>query len=452
MNFYLAPQMNLMQPEFHDFGIGFGGRLIKKKWSALEDHHLSELVNYYGTNEWVQIASHMPGRNSRQCRERWKIRLNPDVVKGEWTAEEDELIMSLYNEKGNKWVTMSKALPRRTESDVRNRCYALERARRRETTSELTPLNTENTVQIENLSDTKSLPANNLQAASASSILNKHNNHKRNIKSESSEPPSFVSEHGLKRDNLMSSSNRPTSRSLPSDHPAKLFFMQQHQQQQQRLLNHALLSQSAAGMSGGMSAMPGPLTDNSVYLDQLYRIESMNAFAANQYQPQLPLQHQQGFSDYGMVYPPMHNIPPHIAYGIESCAAYDPSVLVSLQQYSGVGNATDGSFSPMPMTDMMNQPTTNNMMSLIQMNHHHLQQQQFQMMASSPTTFIEDNSATSATGMGGAGAGVGNMYSYNMTSQPSAHAHSGFSAAHQAGGYGDRSEGHSSSKKKSKRH
>ena len=40
------------------------------KFNEEEDARLRELVNEYGDSSWIQIAAPMPGRNSRQCRER----------------------------------------------------------------------------------------------------------------------------------------------------------------------------------------------------------------------------------------------------------------------------------------------------------------------------------------------------------------------------------------------
>lgn len=39
------------------------------------------LVNQYGPRKWSAIASHLPGRVGKQCRERWQNHLRPDVNK-----------------------------------------------------------------------------------------------------------------------------------------------------------------------------------------------------------------------------------------------------------------------------------------------------------------------------------------------------------------------------------
>jgi hypothetical protein len=43
---------------------------IKGTWSWEEDAKITDLVQIYGANKWSFIASHVPGRIGKQCRER----------------------------------------------------------------------------------------------------------------------------------------------------------------------------------------------------------------------------------------------------------------------------------------------------------------------------------------------------------------------------------------------
>ena len=52
----------------------------KRKWSRDEDDNLYDLVITYGANSWSNISSKLPGRNSKQCRERWNQQLNPGQI------------------------------------------------------------------------------------------------------------------------------------------------------------------------------------------------------------------------------------------------------------------------------------------------------------------------------------------------------------------------------------
>lgn len=41
------------------------------RWTPQEDAQLTQLVQQLGEGNWIRIATQMPGRSNRQCRERW---------------------------------------------------------------------------------------------------------------------------------------------------------------------------------------------------------------------------------------------------------------------------------------------------------------------------------------------------------------------------------------------
>ncbi|KAK8884853.1 hypothetical protein M9Y10_043974 [Tritrichomonas musculus] len=96
-----------------------------KKWSKEEDEKLKKLVEEFGVNDWRHLAKKMEGRNSRQCRERYQYYLNPSLIRGQWTREEDELIISLRNNLGPQWMKISKYFEHRTDAMIKNRFHFL---------------------------------------------------------------------------------------------------------------------------------------------------------------------------------------------------------------------------------------------------------------------------------------------------------------------------------------
>jgi hypothetical protein len=90
---------------------------------------LKNLVNN-GFKNWGKLALHMPGRTSKQCRERWCHHLDPAVKKEEFTADEDFLLLSLQSRFGNRWASISRMMPGRTENSVKIRFKSLEKAMR----------------------------------------------------------------------------------------------------------------------------------------------------------------------------------------------------------------------------------------------------------------------------------------------------------------------------------
>ena len=60
----------------------------RKPWSEEEDGRLRALVQEHGMQQWAQIAQSMPGRNGKQCRERWHNQLDNCLTRDTWTEEE----------------------------------------------------------------------------------------------------------------------------------------------------------------------------------------------------------------------------------------------------------------------------------------------------------------------------------------------------------------------------
>ncbi|KAL1543502.1 transcription factor MYB3R-5-like [Salvia divinorum] len=94
--------------------------LVKGPWSKEEDVILIELVERSGGKKWSEIAEQLPGRTGKQCRERWNNHLKPEINKAAWTDEEERTLINAHAEYGNKWSILAKLLPGRTENSVKN--------------------------------------------------------------------------------------------------------------------------------------------------------------------------------------------------------------------------------------------------------------------------------------------------------------------------------------------
>lgn len=115
-------------------------------WSEIEDQKLKNIVQRKiselrteenpepdNTNAfpWGAISLRMTGRTPKQCRERWRNKLNPTIKQTPWTISEDITLMDMHSKLGNRWVLLASLLPGRTENSVKTRFKSIVRAKRR---------------------------------------------------------------------------------------------------------------------------------------------------------------------------------------------------------------------------------------------------------------------------------------------------------------------------------
>lgn len=97
------------------------------KFTQEDDELLRSLVADKKSIDWYEVSLMMPGRNPRQCRERWTNYLCPTLNTSEWTQEEDNLLREKVGLLGKKWVKISRFFHNRTDQMCKNRFNILER-------------------------------------------------------------------------------------------------------------------------------------------------------------------------------------------------------------------------------------------------------------------------------------------------------------------------------------
>ena len=90
-------------------------------FSPEEDVLLTNLIKNFGSENWEFLASFLPRRNARQCKERWRMFLSPDIKNGPWSKEEDQLLIDLVTKNGPKWTKLIKYFTGRSECNIKNR-------------------------------------------------------------------------------------------------------------------------------------------------------------------------------------------------------------------------------------------------------------------------------------------------------------------------------------------
>lgn len=103
--------------------------LVKGHWSKEEDDYLLQIMKDYepGKWNWAKISLKIPGRNAKQCRERWFLNLDPSINRGPWTEQEDAMLLYYHKEYNGRWSLIAKELEGRTENSVKTRFHSLQR-------------------------------------------------------------------------------------------------------------------------------------------------------------------------------------------------------------------------------------------------------------------------------------------------------------------------------------
>jgi myb proto-oncogene protein len=92
------------------------------KWTLEDDNLLTELATsfYDQPKKWNIIAKSFQNKTPAECRHRYRT-IQPGIVKGPWTEDEDKLLISLVETHGRKWSIISEIMHSRSGKQVRER-------------------------------------------------------------------------------------------------------------------------------------------------------------------------------------------------------------------------------------------------------------------------------------------------------------------------------------------
>ena len=92
-------------------------------WDESEDERLADWVSKHGPRNWAKCAKVVTRRTGKQCREHWNNKLNNNIKKGDWTSEDDLLILKFYK-KYQSWKKIIPIFENRTENSIKNRFFS----------------------------------------------------------------------------------------------------------------------------------------------------------------------------------------------------------------------------------------------------------------------------------------------------------------------------------------
>ncbi|GAQ89166.1 Myb domain protein [Klebsormidium nitens] len=111
-----------------DEEVGLGGSTIgpdglkRGPWTKEEDAMLADYVQRFGPKDWssVPMKTGLVNRCGKSCRLRYVNHLRPNLKKEAFSDDEEQMVIHLQAQLGNKWAAIAAQMPGRTDNEIKN--------------------------------------------------------------------------------------------------------------------------------------------------------------------------------------------------------------------------------------------------------------------------------------------------------------------------------------------
>ncbi|WOH08743.1 hypothetical protein DCAR_0728190 [Daucus carota subsp. sativus] len=130
-------------------------KLRKGLWSPEEDDKLMHYMLSNGQGCWSDVARNAGlQRCGKSCRLRWINYLRPDLKRGAFSPQEEDLIIHFHSLLGNRWSQIAARLPGRTDNEIKNFWNSTIKKRLKNSSSSSTPNTSDSSIEPKEISTT----------------------------------------------------------------------------------------------------------------------------------------------------------------------------------------------------------------------------------------------------------------------------------------------------------
>ncbi|XWS36010.1 hypothetical protein CRYUN_Cryun20dG0045200 [Craigia yunnanensis] len=207
-------------------------KLRKGLWSPEEDEKLLRHITKYGHGCWSSVPKQAGlQRCGKSCRLRWINYLRPDLKRGTFSQEEENLIVELHAVLGNRWSQIAAQLPGRTDNEIKNLWNSCLKKKLRQ--RGIDPVTHKPLSEVENGEDKSQQTNSRDMASGASSKLNLSTDNPKPGAALHEQRPTSLTAHGYQLEmggspscNTMNSSNNSSNNNnLMTSTASKDFFL-----------------------------------------------------------------------------------------------------------------------------------------------------------------------------------------------------------------------------------